>query len=178
MDRPSCDEVWGWLAQIEDPEIPVISIVDLGVIREVKWEEDGDGAQCVVAITTTYSGCPATHVIQASVEDCLRDHGLRRARVVHRISPPWTTDWMSEEGKRKLRDYGIAPPVGLAAQQAISIAQIGRGGRPAPFATPLPHCPRCDSPQVSLTSEFGSTPCKALYRCLACLEPFDHFKCH
>jgi ring-1,2-phenylacetyl-CoA epoxidase subunit PaaD len=176
MDRPSCSEVMGWLAQIEDPEIPVISIVDLGVIREVKWEGDGDGAECVVAITPTYSGCPATHVIQQSVEDCLSGHGLRHARVVTRISPPWTTDWMSEEGKRKLRDYGIAPPVGPASEQAISISQIGRGGRPCVGLQP--RCPRCDSPQVSLTSEFGSTPCKALYRCLACLEPFDHFKCH
>lgn len=179
MARPSCDEVWGWLSQIEDPEIPVISIVDLGVIREVKWEGNGDDAECVVAITPTYSGCPATHVIQASVEGCLREHGLPRARVVNRISPPWTTDWMSEEGKRKLRDYGIAPPVGLAAEQAVPVTRIGRGGRAALLQRPQgPHCPRCDSPRVSLTSEFGSTPCKALYRCLACLEPFDHFKCH
>ena len=176
MDRPSCSEVMGWLSQIEDPEIPVISIVDLGVIREVKWEGDGDDAECVVAITPTYSGCPATHVIQQSVEDCLSDHGLRHSRVVTRISPPWTTDWMSEQGKRKLRDYGIAPPVGRASEQAIPISRIGRGGRPS--ASLQPRCPRCDSPQVSLTSEFGSTPCKALYRCLACLEPFDHFKCH
>jgi ring-1,2-phenylacetyl-CoA epoxidase subunit PaaD len=178
MERPSCDEVWGWLATVEDPEIPVLSIVDLGVIREVKWEGDGDDAECVVAITPTYSGCPATHVIQASVEDCLRGHGVARPRVVSRISPPWTTDWMSDEGKRKLRDYGIAPPVGLAAEQAISISRIGRGGRPAFTAPAQPDCPRCGSRRVSLTSEFGSTPCKALYRCLDCLEPFDHFKCH
>lgn len=178
MERPSCDEVWGWLATVEDPEIPVLSIVDLGVIREVKWEGNGDDAECVVAITPTYSGCPATHVIQASVEDCLRDHGVRRARVVSRISPPWTTDWMSDEGKRKLRDYGIAPPVGLASEQAISISRIGRGGRPAFAAPAQPDCPRCGSGRVSLTSEFGSTPCKSLYRCLDCLEPFDHFKCH
>lgn len=176
--RPSADEVMRWLAQVEDPEIPVISIVDLGIVREVAWQGDGDDAECIVAITPTYSGCPATHVIEQSVRECLQGNGLRRSRVVTRISPPWTTDWLSDDGKRKLRDYGIAPPIGLAAEQAISVALISRGGRPGPLLRPAPHCPRCDSTHVSLTSEFGSTPCKALYRCRSCLEPFDHFKCH
>jgi ring-1,2-phenylacetyl-CoA epoxidase subunit PaaD len=173
----SVDQVWQWLAEVEDPEIPVISIVDLGIVREVRWQGEGDTAECVVALTPTYSGCPATHVIEGSVLQALRARGLPRVRTVTRISPPWTTDWMSDEGKRKLRDYGIAPPAGLAAQQpSIPIGAIGRGGRPAP--APLPDCPRCGAGDVALTSQFGSTPCKALYRCNACLEPFDHFKCH
>jgi ring-1,2-phenylacetyl-CoA epoxidase subunit PaaD len=178
MNRPTPAEVMQWLAQVEDPEIPVISIVDLGIVREVQWQGDGDEAECVVALTPTYSGCPATHVIEQSVADCLRDHGLPRARIVTRIAPAWTTDWMSDEGKRKLRDYGIAPPIGLASEQRISVTDIARGARGALLQRSLPPCPQCDSADVALTSEFGSTPCKALYRCKACLEPFDHFKCH
>jgi len=174
--RPTADEVWQWLAEVEDPEIPVISIVDLGIVREVQWQGDGDDAECVVALTPTYSGCPATHVIEQSVLQALHARGLPRVRTLTRISPPWTTDWMSDEGKRKLRDYGIAPPVGLASEQVILIGTIGRGGR-RPHAS-LPGCPRCGSVDVALTSQFGSAPCKALYRCKTCLEPFDHFKCH
>ena len=176
ISLPSNEQVWSWLSQIEDPEIPVISIVDLGIVRDVHWHDDNEGGEWVVTITPTYSGCPATHVIAQSVRDRLAEHGLKRVRLENRIAPPWTTDWLSDDGKRKLRDYGIAPPVGLAAQQTISIADIGRGPRPT-----LPRgleCPRCGSANVSLTSQFGSTPCKALYRCNACLEPFDHFKCH
>jgi len=174
--RPTADQVWQWLAEVEDPEIPVISIVDLGIVREVRWHGEDDEAECVVALTPTYSGCPATHVIEQSVRQALRAHGLPRVRTLTRISPPWTTDWMSDEGKRKLREYGIAPPVGSASAQFIPVADIGRGGRPA--SSGLPDCPRCGSGDVALTSQFGSTPCKALYRCKACLEPFDHFKCH
>lgn len=181
MNAPTVDEVWGWLAQVEDPEIPVISIVDLGIVREVRFEpaapRGGDAGTdtCVVTITPTYSGCPATHVIADSVVQALRDRGLSQVRLEQRIAPPWTTDWMSQEGKRKLRDYGIAPPIGLAAEQVVRVQDIGRGGRPAPVGLA---CPLCGSTEVSLTSEFGSTPCKALYRCSSCLEPFDHFKCH
>ena len=177
--QPSLDQVWAWLDEIEDPEIPVISIVDLGIVRGLRCTNDAEGSEWVVTITPTYSGCPATHVIARSVIERLAQHGLTRVQLETRIAPPWTTDWMSEEGKRKLRDYGIAPPVGLAAQQSISIADIGRGARPPPMATPAGlQCPQCGSSEVSLTSQFGSTPCKALYRCNSCLEPFDYFKCH
>jgi len=177
--HPTLDQVWAWLGEIEDPEIPVISIVDLGIVRAVRWEDGGDSAECVVTITPTYSGCPATHVIAQSVVQALKGHGVPSVRLETRIAPPWTTDWMSDEGKRKLRDYGIAPPLGLAATQSIAIGDIGRG--PAPFLVQAPAglaCPRCDSSDVKLTSQFGSTPCKALYRCSSCLEPFDYFKCH
>jgi ring-1,2-phenylacetyl-CoA epoxidase subunit PaaD len=186
--QPSLDQVWAWLDEVEDPEIPVISIVDLGIVRGVRCTNDDQGGAWVVTITPTYSGCPATHVIAQSVIERLAAHGLHRVQLETRIAPAWTTDWMSEDGKRKLRQYGIAPPVGLASEQSISIADIGRGPRPhvvgvgavgAIEAVPSGlACPRCGSTEVSLTSQFGSTPCKALYRCNACLEPFDYFKCH
>ena len=176
--QPSVEQVWAWLGEIEDPEIPVISIVDLGIVRGVRCDgADDAGGEWVVTITPTYSGCPATHVIAQSVIDRLGERGLARVRLENRIAPAWTTDWMSEEGKRKLREYGIAPPVGLASEQTIAIADIGRGPRPWRQRS-APACPHCGSSQVSVTSQFGSTPCKALYRCQACLEPFDHFKCH
>jgi ring-1,2-phenylacetyl-CoA epoxidase subunit PaaD len=175
-------QVWAWLAEVEDPEIPVISIVDLGIVRDVRWEDDAEGGECVVTITPTYSGCPATHVIARSVVEALERRGVPRVRLETRIAPSWTTDWMSEEGRRKLREYGIAPPVGLAATQSIRVRDIGRGAAPfTPRKALSPvglACPQCGSTKVQLTSQFGSTPCKALYRCLGCLEPFDHFKCH
>ena len=171
MSTPSVEQVWSWLAEIEDPEIPVISIVDLGIVREVAWQ----GAECVVTITPTYSGCPATDVIAQSVLDGLHRRGVHQVRLHTRIAPPWTTDWMSEAGKDKLRDYGIAPPKGLASEALIAVSSIGRGAPSLPAGL---RCPRCDSARVQLISQFGSTPCKALYRCLACQEPFDHFKCH
>lgn len=174
--HPPLDQVWAWLAEIEDPEIPVISIVDLGIVRDVRWTGEGEGAECVVTLTPTYSGCPATHVIADSVVQALRGRGIERVRLDTRIAPAWTTDWISEDGRRKLRDYGIAPPIGPAPVQAIAVAAIGRGARPV--VPPPPACPRCGAATVTRISEFGSTPCKALYRCNACLEPFDHFKCH
>ena len=168
---PSTAQVWDWLAEVEDPEIPVISIVDLGIVRDVQWA----GEECVVTITPTYSGCPATHVIAENVKTALQGRGLQNVRLENRIAPPWTTDWMSEDGRRKLRAYGIAPPVGTAAEQFIRPEDIG--GRRAPADAGV-QCPNCDSTNVALTSQFGSTPCKALYRCRSCLEPFDLFKCH
>jgi len=161
-------QVWAWLAEVEDPEIPVLSIVDLGIVRDVAWEQ---GA-CVVTLTPTYSGCPATEVIAQSVIDHLRARGIAELRLQTRLAPAWTTDWMSEDGKRKLHAYGIAPPIGLAREQTVKLAAIGKG-RP-----PSPACPQCGSPRTVLASAFGSTPCKSMYRCEACLEPFDHFKCH
>ena len=182
LAHPTVEQVWAWLAEVEDPEIPVISIVDLGIVREVQWLGDDEAVECVVTITPTYSGCPATAVIARSVVETLTRRGLAHVRLQTRIAPPWTTDWMSDAGKRKLHDYGIAAPIGLAATQTISPSEIGRGMRPErpPLLGPVPGlaCPRCGSTQVRLTSQFGSTPCKALYRCDACLEPFDYFKCH
>ncbi|WP_306394874.1 1,2-phenylacetyl-CoA epoxidase subunit PaaD [Telluria beijingensis] len=164
----SIEQVWSWLGDVADPEIPVISVVDLGIVRGVRFE----GEQCVVTITPTYSGCPAMQVIADSVGDALRAHGIEDVRIESRLAPAWTTDWMSDAGKAALKGYGIAPPV----QQAIDISGLHAGIRRR--AAPDVNCPHCGSPHTQLTSEFGSTPCKALYKCLDCREPFDYFKCH
>ena len=164
----SIEQVWSWLGEVADPEIPVISVVDLGIVRGVRFE----GEQCVVTITPTYSGCPAMQVIADSVGDALRAHGIEDVRIESRLAPAWTTDWMSDAGKAALKGYGIAPPV----QQAIDISGLHAGIRRR--AAPDVNCPHCGSPHTQLTSEFGSTPCKALYKCLDCREPFDYFKCH
>ena len=149
---PDVQTIWGWLDLVPDPEIPVISVVDLGIIRDVAW--DGDTLE--VAITPTYSGCPATSIINLDVETALRDRGLTKIRLKQQLSPPWTTDWLSTKGAAKLEEYGIAPP--------------SAAGGPS-------KCPRCQSANVERVSQFGSTPCKAHWRCLSCLEPFDYFKC-
>lgn len=162
------DQVWDWLGEVADPEIPVISVVDLGIVRGVRFEAE----QCVVTITPTYSGCPAMQVIADSVSDALHAHGVEDVRIESRLAPAWTTDWMSDAGKAALKGYGIAPPV----QQAIDISGLHAGIRRR--AAPDVACPHCGSPHTQLTSEFGSTPCKALYKCLDCREPFDYFKCH
>ncbi len=145
------------LETVMDPEIPVVSIVDLGMLRRV--EQGRDGVPEVV-LSPTYTGCPATDVIRRLVEEALAKAGLAPVRVRYELSPPWSTDWITEEGRRKLAEYGIAPP------------QLKAHGD-APVA-----CPRCGSERTELVSAFGSTPCKALRRCLSCLEPFEHFKCH
>ena len=162
------EQVWSWLGEVADPEIPVISVVDLGIVRDVAFED----GECVVTITPTYSGCPAMQVIADSVREALEAHGVDKLRIVSRLSPAWTTDWMSDAGKAALKGYGIAPPV----QQAIDISGLHAGIRRR--AAPQVNCPHCGSPHTHLTSEFGSTPCKALYKCLDCREPFDYFKCH
>lgn len=164
----SVEQVWDWLGQVADPEIPVISVVDLGIVRAVRLE----GEACVVTITPTYSGCPAMQVISESVSAALHAHGIEDVRIESRLSPAWTTDWMSAAGKAALKGYGIAPPV----QQAIDISGLHAGIRRR--TAPAVACPHCGSPHTQLTSEFGSTPCKALYKCLDCREPFDYFKCH
>lgn len=160
---PSIEEVWAWLREVPDPEIPVVSVVDLGIVREVSWRN----GECVVTVTPTYSGCPATAVIATTIRAALASHGLGDVRLETKIAPPWTTDWMTEVGKESLRRYGIAPPRGRADEP-------GPGGL-TPRGVP---CPLCGSISTSVTSPFGSTPCKALYRCDDCLEPFDYFKCH
>jgi ring-1,2-phenylacetyl-CoA epoxidase subunit PaaD len=166
----SLDQVWTWLGDVADPEIPVISVVDLGIVRDVAF----DGDECVVTITPTYSGCPAMQVIAESVTQALQAHGLERVRLVNQLSPAWTTDWMSEAGKAALKGYGIAPP----AQQVIDISGLHAGVKRSAAPALVITCPNCGSTHTQLTSQFGSTPCKALYKCLDCREPFDYFKCH
>ena len=164
-------EIWARLGEVEDPEIPVLSVLDLGIVRDVRWDDDAEGGECVVTITPTYSGCPAAEAIAQAIRAALAVQGIQRVRLVTRISPAWTTDWLTDDARRKLRAFGIAPPT----HQAIPVSAIGRGPRPA---EPRVDCPRCGSVRTALTSQFGSTPCKALYRCLDCLEPFDLFKRH
>jgi ring-1,2-phenylacetyl-CoA epoxidase subunit PaaD len=166
----STAQVWDWLGQVHDPEIPVISVVDLGIVRAVEWRD----GECVVTITPTYSGCPAMQVIAESVTEALHSHGVARVRLVSQLSPAWTTDWMSEAGKLALTRYGIAPP----AQQAIDISGLRAGVKRGAAPKLTVACPNCGSTHTELTSQFGSTPCKALYKCLDCREPFDYFKCH
>lgn len=161
----SIEQVYAWLQEVPDPEIPVLSVVDLGVVRDVAFEGDA----CVVVITPTYSGCPAMREITEDIRQVLARHGIGEVRVETRLSPAWTTDWMSEKGRAALKDYGIAAP----AQQAIDISGISRRS-----AGPAIECPRCGSRDTRLVSNFGSTSCKALYRCLSCREPFDYFKTH
>lgn len=148
------------LATVPDPEIPAVSIVDLGIVRGV------DAGRSAVLLTPTYTGCPATLAIEMAVRRTLADHGLGHLDVETVLSPPWTTDWISEDGREKLRAYGIAPPPPGAAATNL---------RGATLPTP---CPRCGSTRTTEVSRFGSTPCKALWRCQDCLEPFDRFKCH
>ena len=145
-------EVMRWLDEVPDPEIPVISLVDLGIIRAVEWA--GDVLE--VTVTPTYSGCPATSVINFDIEKALHERGVENVVLKRQLSPPWTTDWLSEKGRAKLEDYGIAPP--------------------QPAGGPK-QCPRCQSQDLEKMSQFGSTPCKAQWRCKSCLEPFDYFKC-
>jgi ring-1,2-phenylacetyl-CoA epoxidase subunit PaaD len=167
---PTTAEVWAWLSAIEDPEIPAISIVDLGIVRDVAWGETNAGTECVVTVTPTYSGCPATSAIARSIVEALQGHGITRIKLETRMAPPWTTDWMSAAGKEKLKAQGIAPP----ASQRIPVSAIRRSA----WLSPRSECPRCKSPNTELISQFGSTPCKALYRCQECREPFDYFKSH
>lgn len=168
--RPSVKEVWHWLSEVPDPEIPVISLTDLGIIRDVEWRED----TLVVTVTPTYSGCPATTIINLDIETALTQKGLDKVKLERRLSPAWTTDWISAEGREKLRDYGIAPPVDGTAADGVLMKRIDRlSGR----SNLTIACPRCGSANTEKISQFGSTPCKASYRCTDCLEPFDYFKC-
>jgi ring-1,2-phenylacetyl-CoA epoxidase subunit PaaD len=151
---------WEAAAAVPDPEIPVVTVADLGILRGVSVE---DGV-AVAQVTPTYTGCPATLAIELAVETALRDAGFD-ARIERVIAPAWTTDWITEEGREKLRAYGIAPPV----KASNSVRAL--------FGETVVACPQCGSEDTERVSEFGSTPCKALYRCRACREPFDSFKC-
>lgn len=147
--------------RVVDPEIPVLTIGDLGVLRDVRVVSD----RVEIDITPTYSGCPAMRVIELDLEVQLRAAGIEKFRINTVLAPAWTTDWLSAEGRRKLAEFGIAPPAGETSRRAL-------------FASEAPRCPRCGSVETERLAEFGSTACKALYRCRACAEPFDYFKCH
>ena len=159
-------EAWRALEAVPDPEVPVLSVVELGIVRDVRTD-DGEGV--VVTVTPTYSGCPAVEAIEADIVSALGRAGLGPVRVEMRRAPAWTTDWIDEAAQRKLRDYGIAPP-GRVAEGRGATSPV----RVVPRA-PLP-CPRCDSSDTERLSPFGSTACKALWRCRACREPFEHMK--
>lgn len=163
--------IWRALSAIPDPEIPALSIVDLGIVRGVDWHDDVP----LITVTPTYSGCPATEVIMADIGRALSEAGFATHRLEIRLAPAWTTDWISAAARERLSAFGIAPPQPgtVAAVQVIDTTALRRRG-PCP-AVP---CPRCGSERTRELSRFGSTPCKAQYRCEACLEPFDYFKPH
>lgn len=156
------DQAWAAAASVTDPEIPVLSIADLGMLRAVEVAEDG---HVTATIVPTYSGCPAMGVIELEIKTALAQAGFEEAEVCLIRSPPWTTAWITEQGREKLRAYGIAPPV----EESNSKRSL--------FAEDVIACPQCGSERTEKISEFGSTACKALYRCLSCAEPFDYFKC-
>ncbi|TLP79050.1 phenylacetate-CoA oxygenase subunit PaaJ [Nesterenkonia sphaerica] len=160
-ENPADAAVWDAAAQVADPEIPVLSIADLGILRAAAATPDG----AVVIITPTYSGCPAMETITTDVGAAVRAAGYAEVRVETVLTPAWTTDWMTEDGKRKLREYGITPPSGTAPVRGGPV-RVGLSVK----------CPRCDSLQTQELARFGSTACKALYQCRSCLEPFDYFK--
>jgi ring-1,2-phenylacetyl-CoA epoxidase subunit PaaD len=163
VDRAA--RAWDVLAGVLDPEVPALSVCDLGLVREVL--DRGDTLE--VVLTPTYSGCPATEVIERSVCDAIDAAGLGPARVTMRRAPAWSSDWISEDGKRKLSDYGIAPPGPVRDDGAVPVRIVGRRADVVP-------CPRCGCRHTERLSAFGSTACKSLYRCVACREPFEHFK--
>lgn len=156
-DKTDTAQLFELLSSVVDPEIPVLTLEDLGVLRDIRVSE----GEVNVTITPTYAGCPAMDAMRSDIETTLAKAGFQQVNVRTRLSPAWTTDWMSENGRKKLRAYGIAPPVSTSCGQL-----------PGSIA-----CPQCESIEVKRISEFGSTACKALYRCENCLEPFDYFKC-
>jgi ring-1,2-phenylacetyl-CoA epoxidase subunit PaaD len=164
MRMVNTETIWSILEEVNDPEVPVLSVIDLGIVREVIVNDQG----VEVVITPTYSGCPAMDVISMNIRMALLQRGYGQITIRTVLSPAWTTEWMSERGKEKLREYGIAPPTPL--QQVCHTKLFHREEAIA--------CPRCQSYHTRLISEFGSTACKALYRCEDCREPFDYCKCH
>ncbi len=152
MVTATTKQVWAWLGDVPDPEIPVISVTDLGIVRDVSWAGD----TLHIDVTPTYSGCPATRVIANDIEAAMHQRGVADVKVHTKISPAWTTDWLTEAGREKLLAYGIAPPSAAGGPDK---------------------CPQCGSDKLEKISQFGSTPCKAQWRCKDCLEPFDYFKC-
>lgn len=154
-------DIWKLLEGISDPEVPVLSVIDLGIVRSVKIQDD----QIHITITPTYSGCPAMGVIEQDIKEKLSKEGFINFKIDTVLTPAWTTDWISEEGRKKLKLYGIAPPENEPDKSVL-------------FADPVKvQCPKCGSRETRMVSQFGSTACKAHYQCNSCLEPFDYFKC-
>ena len=147
---------WAVLAEVMDPEVPVVSVVDLGVVRDLDWR----AGHLHLVVTPTYSGCPATEVIEGDIRQALEQAGFAEPALERRLTPAWSTDWITGQGRARLLAYGIAPPAGGVSLHDAKVC-----------------CPQCGSTHTELLSQFGSTACKALYRCRACLEPFDYFKC-
>ena len=159
MEHPVQEKkIWEILETVSDPEIPVLSIIDMGIVRDVQLKD----SELTITITPTYSGCPAMDAISMDIRLKLIEQGYRQVKIQTVLSPAWTTDWMSEPGKEKLKAYGIAPPVSRAEEASMHAIE----------------CPHCHSQHTTLLSQFGSTACKALYQCSDCKEPFDYFKCH
>ncbi|SDF78757.1 ring-1,2-phenylacetyl-CoA epoxidase subunit PaaD [Epilithonimonas hungarica] len=156
------NDIWQILKEVPDPEVPVLNLLDLGIIRDVRFNDD----EIEVVVTPTYSGCPATSMINMSIKLKLIEKGFNNIKITNQLSPAWTTDWMTEEGKQKLKAYGIAPPVYSKNSDELF------------SKTDEVECPLCSSKHTHLVSQFGSTACKALYQCDDCKEPFDYFKCH
>jgi ring-1,2-phenylacetyl-CoA epoxidase subunit PaaD len=152
-------QIWHCLQQISDPELPVLSITDLGMVRDV----ERDGAGWHITFTPTYSGCPATEYLLNAIEQTLNEAGFSPVKITISLSPAWTTDWMNADARQRLREYGVAPPQGQTCEKPLAHGSV--------------QCPRCGSEHTEKISEFGSTACKALYRCCECREPFDYFKC-
>jgi ring-1,2-phenylacetyl-CoA epoxidase subunit PaaD len=169
-------EIWEWLKEVPDPEIPVLSIIDLGIVRAVQCASHKGTVK--ITITPTYSGCPAMVVIEEEIRATMKKHGIGDLVLETALSPAWTTDWMSEDAKERLRVYGVAPP----PSRLVNIAKIAKKTALMELdterQTSLVTCPRCGSTRTKVISRYGSTACKALYKCQSCLEPFDAFKCH
>lgn len=157
------EQIWEILKDVCDPEIPVLSVLDLGIVRDVNLDKE----DIEIIITPTYSGCPAMDMISVNIKATLQSQGVDNVKVTSVWNPAWTTDWITEEGKSKLKAYGIAPPV---EENGDKMALFGTG--------PTIECPRCNSTNTRLVSQFGSTACKSMYQCNDCKEPFDYFKCH
>jgi len=160
-DLPTIDIIWEYLGEVLDPEVPVLSVVELGIVRKIELSDE----KLTITITPTYSGCPAMNVIEEDILKKLEEKGIKDVELITELSPAWTTAWISEESKAKLLNYGIAPPENPTNDKSSLF------GKPKA-------CPQCGSENTELKSEFGSTACKALYVCSDCLEPFDYFKCH
>ncbi len=164
MPMPTAHHIHQLLETVCDPEIPVLTVADLGIVRDVRIHDDGT---VEVIITPTYSGCPAMNTIEINIRAALQTGGYDQVKVTTVLSPAWTTDWLSESGRNKLREYGIAPPASGSHDKNALL------GEPRAL-----QCPHCGSDHTEMISQFGSTACKALFRCLDCMEPFDYFKCH
>ncbi len=162
----SKSKIWAWLEEVTDPEIPVLNVVEMGIVRNVEVEDD----QIVVKITPTYSGCPAMNAIEMEIQKKLQEKGTESFKILTDYKETWTTDWMTDQAKRKLKEYGVAPPEKTAENSDNYLIGLKNSQKIVP-------CPYCDSTETKLQSEFGSTACKAQYYCDNCEEPFEHFKC-